>query len=369
MSEDRQARRPSGRAQPVSCLSVTLPTGRIGARTATWHRAVLGLALTAAIALAAGGCASAAASAQTATSGNHGLLTLAQAHAAYNSYVTASNMAAAHADKTQGLAVVGDAQWADVESQYTALATSATPVPRYRYVKPVFYVPTFTSYPEWFVVAVRRTPRAGGPTVNVLMGFQRNQAGGPWTMDGSAVLDRPLPTIARQSDGYAVPLATSDTGLLVRPDVIGATQAAVVDEGPANPAAALIGSGPASTGFYAGQAAQAAADAARRLQYQWLLEGTSFPVFVLRTADGAALVLYGMYLSTSTQHPNLARGSPIPVPADAASQFPRPHEVAYHALWANWTYEYAAIDPPPTVRNAKLEIIGADAALTYAHAV
>ena len=114
-------------------------------------------------------------------------------------------------------------------------------------------------------------------------------------------------------DGYAIAVSTTDPSLLLRPDVVGATQAAVVDDGPASPAAAVVGDGPQTTGLYAAQAARAAAEQARGLQYQWLLQGAPFPQFELRLADGGALVLYGMYLNTTNEHPNLAAGSPIPV--------------------------------------------------------
>ena len=47
-----------------------------------------------------------------------------------------------------------------------------------------------------------------------------------------------------------------DPSLLLPPDLVGATQAAVVDEGPAAPAAAVIGTGPQTTGLYTTQDAQ-----------------------------------------------------------------------------------------------------------------
>ena len=145
-----------------------------------------------------------------------------------------------------------------------------------------------------------------------------------------------------------------------------------MDEGPSSPAAAVVGSGPYTTGLYAAQAALARSDASRKLQYQWLLQGTPYAQFQLRTADGGALVLYGMDLDTVTQHPAPATGSPpaglpIPVPAAAAALFPKP-EIGYHGLWINYTNEYAAIDPPPNAHNATLQVIGADGGITYAHA-
>jgi hypothetical protein len=182
------------------------------------------------------------------------------------------------------------------------------------------------------------------------------------------VLDQPLPAIARSSDGYAIDVSTTDSSLLLRPDVVGATQAAVVDDGPASPAATVVGGGPQTTGLYAAQSTWAHAEQAQGLQYQWLLEGAPFPEFELRTADGGALVLYGMYLNTTTEHPNLRAGSPIQVPAGISPLFAEPTEIGYHALWANWTYQFAAIDPPSNAHNAKLQIIGWQGAPTYGHA-
>ena len=37
-------------------------------------------------------------------------------------------------------------------------------------------------------------------------------------------------------------------------------------------------------------------------------------------------------------------------------------------MYANWTYEFAAIDPPATAHDAKLQVIAAQGGLSYAHA-
>ena len=126
-----------------------------------------------------------------------------------------------------------------MHAQYTALATSGAPVPQYRYGTPTFYVPALSSYPQWFVVTVPVTTATGAqqaPAVNTVMAFERSAPDEPWTLNGSAVLDQPLPAIARDSDGYAINVSTKDTSLLLPPNVVGATQAAVVDEGPTAPA-------------------------------------------------------------------------------------------------------------------------------------
>jgi hypothetical protein len=331
---------------------------------------VIGSAALAAVTLlAVQGCAPAAA--PDAVTDAHHTVTIANAQTVYDSYLTVSDSAAAQGNETLGLSNVSDAQWAMVKGQYTALANAGIPVPRYRYGQPVFYVPALSGYPQWFMVAVPRKPYTDGhlgAAVNTMMVFERYSSAAQWGLDGSAVLGQPLPAIARDHDGYAINVATKDASLLLRPDVLGATQAAVADEGPGSPAAAVIASGPWTTGMYAAQSALASAEAAKGLTYSWLLEGAPFADFELRTTDGGALVLYGMYLNTTNEHPNLVAGSAIPVPPEFVPLFAAPNEVGNHAVYANWTYEFAAVDPPQTAHGAKADVIGAGAGPTYGHA-
>jgi hypothetical protein len=300
----------------------------------------------------------------------HGL-TLAEAQAAYSWYTSVSNAAAEQENSVESLLVTGDVQWAVVNGQYTAWAMTGRPVPQYHYGKPVFYVPALTSYPQWFVVAVPMSTEAGarpGTAVNTIMVFERSEPGQPWTVNGTAALDRALPPVAHDRQGYAIAVTTTDPSVLVRPDVVGATQAAVVDEGPANPAAAVVASGPQTTGLYAAQAAYGDAQAAKGLHYQWLLEGTNFPQFQLRTADGGDLVFYGMYLNTATEHPNSLAGAVIPMPAQYRALQAGPVGIGYHGVAVNWSYEYVAVDPPLTAANAKVAVIAAGGGVTFAHA-
>ena len=185
--------------------------------------------------------------------------------------------------------------------------------------------------------------------------FAREKKTEDWTLGGTAVLSRPLPAIARDADGYAIAVSTTDPTLLLRPDVVGATHAAVVDDGPTSPAAAVIAAGPQTTGLYAAQAARAAAERTRGLQYQWLLQGASWPQIGLRLADGSALILYGMYLNTTNEHPNLVERGTHPVPAAFAPLLAAPTEIGYHAVFADWAYQFAAIDPPADADDAKLD--------------
>src|SRR5207247_1244613 len=163
------------------------------------------------------------------------------------------------------------AQWAQTRSRYAALVTAGTPVPRYRYGTPTFYVPGLSGFPPWFVVAGNRTPLTGGKPGapgSTLTLFPRAQQTGDRTLGGPAV----------------------------------------------------------------------------RRDYQWLLQGAPYPQAGLRLAGGGALIMYGMYLNTSNEHPNLVAGPPIGVPAGFAPLLAEPTEVGYHEVIANWAYQFAAID-------------------------
>jgi hypothetical protein len=340
-------------------------------RTRVKYLGALGSAAVAAVAaLSAGGCSSAAAPAQAVTSSVHSL-TIAQAKAAYSYYVATSTKAAKQGDETLGLSVAADAQWSILHGQYAALSTAGTPVPQYSYGTPTFYVPALPDFPQWFVVAVPVTTvtgAQGAPAVNTVMVFERSAPGGQWTLDGSAAVDQPLPRIALDSDGYATSVSTHDPTLLLPPDLVGPTQAAVVDEGPTAPAAAAIASGPQTTGLYTAQAAQGPSYARHGLTYQWMLEGAALPQFALRTADGGALVIYAMYLNTIIEYPDNVFGRPIPVPAGFASLITTPATQGNHGLNANWTYEFATVDPPSTAHGAKADVIAGSGGPTYGHA-
>jgi hypothetical protein len=328
------------------------------------------VALAAMTLLSAQGCAPAP-DADADTPASHSV-TFADARAAYQTYLNVSHAAAATGDEASALTVVTSAQWVQTRSQYNALVSAGTPVPRYRYGTPTFYVPALSGFPQWFMVTANRTTVTSGKpgaTDSTLMLFAREEETEEWTLSGMAVLSRPLPAIARDADGYAVPVSTRDSSLLLRPDVAGATQAAVVDDGPSSPAAGVIAAGPLTTGLHAAQTARAATERRRGLEYQWLLQGAPFPQVGLRLAgSGSALIMYGMYLNTSNEHPNLVAGSPIGVPAEFKPMLAEPTEVGYHAVLANWAYQFAAIDPAATARDGKLEVIGSQHGPSFGHA-
>jgi hypothetical protein len=347
---------------------VKLRWGGTGTRSRLRSLGVLGSAALAAVVL--GACSSPAAPSTTASGSEHAL-TLAEARAVYDNYVKNSTAAAKQGNETLGLKWVGDAQWAIVHSEYAALAKVGTPVAQYSYGTPTFYVPALPGYPLWFLVEVPvRTDTDGhlGPAVTTLMAFQRYIPSRLWTLNGAAVLDQPLPAIALDRDGYATALSNTDPNLVLPPYIVGPAQAAVVDQGPAAAAARVMAGGPQTTALYAAQAAQGNAATARGLYYQWLLEGSSFASYELRTTDGAALVLYAMYLNTTTEHPGNVSGTPITVPDNFVPILPTgAPEAGVHGVTANWTFEFAAVDPPQTAHGAKATVIGGSGAPTFGH--
>lgn len=326
-------------------------------------------ALAGVTALSVQGCAASAPAAADSVAASH-LVTITKAQAEFASITKGIDKAAAQADQILGLSYVTGAAYLQASAQYTAQAAASTPVTRYRYSDPTYLVPALSSFPEWFAVEASRSTVTNGHAsapVETLLLFSRQKAALNWTLAGQTVLARKLPAIA-MDHGYTIPVPTTDPELLMRPDVVGATQAAVVDEGPSAPAAAVVASGPQTDGLYAAQSAQARAASAQQLSYNWLLEGATFPQVGLRLRNGGALVLYGMYLNTSIAHYNLAAGTPIKVPAGFFPLFAAPTEVAYHEIYADWTYQYAAIDPPASAHGARLQVIAAQGSPTFGHA-
>jgi hypothetical protein len=79
-------------------------------------------------------------------------------------------------------------------------------------------------------------------------------------------------------------------------------------------------------------------------------------------------VLYGMYLDTSIAHPLNVSGTPIPIPAATAPQIAIPGEVSKHAVYTEWTHEFAAVDPPTAASPTKASVIAATGAITFGRA-
>lgn len=302
--------------------------------------------------------------------------TQASALRAFDSYVAAEKVALADHNELLALSLTTSAQYALVSAGYTAgIGPAAAPArDRPVYGKPTLYVPKLTTYPQWFVAAAPEHPAGGGPARTALMVFYRSGAGATWALSGSVLLNQAAPplTVAASQAGEATALATSDQSLQVRPEEVGAMHASVADDGPASAASVAVAAGPQTTGLYSANNAIARRDSARHESYQWELEGSSYPVFALRTAGGGALVFYTMYLNTVTE---AARQPPrhhaplptVPVPPRYRPLLPAGTGTLHHQLTVDHTMQFAALVPAASAKTAKIQVIGSAGGPTYAH--
>jgi hypothetical protein len=366
----------------------------------------MALAVTAALAVA--GCTSAAAgtTASSANTGGAPVLTQTQAAQAFDAYVAASNQAGATDDGKLALSVVTGAQQSLVSATLKSQSASSTScdtsaycstlsiklVGQYAYGTPTFYLPEPAGYPRFFVADVTRalavkgvskdaTVSVGGAQVPVdgqaLMVFEQSAAAGPWQLASVAQFPSgtTLPSLATDKNGDIPQVPLTSTELLAQPYATGPLQAAVVDDGPASAAAKAVQAGPLTTGLY--QAARDRADSGLEVPagdvYQWSMEGTPYPAFALRTADGGALVLYAMYLNSTVAVPGyfddaspVEPGAPINIPPDVLPLLPSGHPSSRIRLEAQSLFSFAAIDPAAT--SSKITVLAIGGGLNYATA-
>jgi hypothetical protein len=388
------------------------PTGPTGTRPG---RARLACAAASALAaaLVVAGCASASTSTTT-TSANAGsgpALTQAAALQAFDAYVATSNQAARTDDGKLALSVVTGAQRsllsAAIHSHpvqisgggstaYSSTLTLDRSFGQYTYTygSPTFYLPQPSGYPRFFLADVSQklvvrgheegnsaTASIGGAKVPVdgpvLMLFEQSAAAGPWQL--ASVSQFPagtaLPRLATDKNGYVPQVPLMSTDLLAQPYATGPLQAAVVDDGPASAAAKAVAAGPLTTGLY--QAARDRADIGLEVPagdtYQWSMEGTPYPAFALRTADGGALVLYAMYLNSTVAVPGyldnaspIQPGAPIKIPLDLLPLLPSGRPSPRVQLAAQDLFSFAAVDPPAA--SSKITVLAIGGALNYASA-
>ena len=103
------------------------------------------------------------------------------------------------------------------------------------------------------------------------------------------------------------------------------------------------------------------------------MEGTPYPAFALRTADGGALVLYAMYLNSTVAVPGyfddaspIQPGAPIKIPPDVLSLLPSGQSSSRIKLEAQSLFSFAAIDPPAA--SSKITVLAIGGGLNYATA-
>jgi hypothetical protein len=367
----------------------------------------MALALTAALAVA--GCASAPAdtAASSANTSSAAALTQATALQAFDAYVAASARAAATDDGKLALSVVTGVQQSLVSatlrshavssasgdtSAYSSTLSISPALVQYTYGSPTFYLPEPSGYPRFFLADVSRalavkgvskdaTTSVGGARVPadgpVLMVFEQSAAAGPWQLASVAQFPSgtTLPSLATDKNGYIPQVPLTSTALLAQPYATGPLQAAVVDDGPTSAAAKAVAAGPLTTGLY--QAARDRADNDLEVPggdvYQWSMEGTPYPAFALRTADGGALVLYAMYINSTVAVPGyfddaspIQPGALIKIPQDLLPLLPSGQPSPRVKLAAQTLFSFAAIDPPPT--SSKITVLAIGGGLNYATA-
>jgi hypothetical protein len=355
-----------------------------------------GVALAVTAGLFAAGCSAgvpATNAGATSRAGTAVALTAGQARQIFDSYVTTSDEAARTGDRALALSDVTGVQWASVSAAFKGDRYFHVPTPynRYTYGTPVFYLPERSGYPRAFVVAVPRALAGSPPSDDmatsvagvqmpvdgtVLLVFQQAAATAPWQLASTSQLasGMSLPRLATDSGGRVQALAMSQAALLSSPEVVGPLQAAIVDDGPASPAAQVVASGLLTTGLYtASRAAELGLTAPPGDVRQWQLEGSNYTKFALRTADGGALVFYAMYLNTTVAVPSaldqsdqVNPGPPITVPLYVLPLLPRGTKAPRVQLETQELLSFAAVDPP--AGDAKIQVIAVGGGLSYAAA-
>ena len=388
-----------------------------------WRRRLAGPALALAAALAAAGCATATAGTGSTSANNParddaGAITTAQARQAFNAYVATTATAIRTANGKLALSVVTGAQQSLVYAQFksvgrhvfvggmgglgdssaygSTLTLTLSPTASYTYGTPTFYLPEPAGYPRFFVASVTRTLKGsnaadgtavwvGGVTVPVdgpaLMLFEQAAPAGPWKLASVSQFPSGLtmPRLATDSGGYIPQVPLTSAGLLAQPYAAGPLQAAVVDDGPASAAAKAVAAGPLTTAMY--QAARDRSGTGLQVPagdiYQWDMEGTAYPAFALRTADGGALVLYAMYLNSTVAVPSyldkgdpINPGPPIEMPLDLSLLLPAGQPAPRVALEQQDLLSFAAIDPSASTSasTSKIQVVAIGGSLNYAAA-
>jgi hypothetical protein len=350
---------------------------------------VLGPALGLAAALATVGCTSGPPSTGSASAGGSTAsaaapaITAAQARQVWDHYVATATKAVSPHSASPMLSLVTGVE--------RAVLSIKPGFDVYPYGSPTFYRPETSGYPRFFVGSVSRALRnaipadstttgAGGVPMPVdgptLMLFEQASVNAPWLLASTSNLavGETLPKLAADNAGYIPTVAPTAGTQLAQPDYVGALQAAVVDDGPANAATKAVADGPLTTGLY-----QGAVDHADDLTappgdvYQWELDPSSYPQFALRTAAGGALVFYAMTLTTTVAVPDVINkanpihsGPPIQVPADVQPLLPPGQPAPLVQLQAQQTLSFAAVDPAPG--TAKVQVIAMGGGLTSASA-
>jgi hypothetical protein len=191
--------------------------------------------------------------------------------------------------------------------------------------------------------------------------FQKATPGRNWQLSGDIqLLPGQSPQIAATNahGGAEAEPINDQTSYLARPDVLGPLQASVVDDGPAAPAATVVDDGPFTTGLYQ---QEAATSGGLPNTGQWSLQMEHANRVALRTTDGGALVIYPAYLDSTLSGQSLTV-PPQFLPLLPAGSTAKPLD----KVNLQYMMTFAAIDPPASARNSKIQVIGMGGAPSWA---
>lgn len=282
---------------------------------------------------------------------------------AFRSFVTNDDVARASGDERLALWWTSEGQSQLTAASFRQAVAAGDPIPRYRYGTPSLYVPHLK--PEgiqWFVTVVRRSAPDGKDPKTMIMGFVRSKPTMRWRLSLATTLDKKEkpPKIAVDADGYAKPLATFDTGLLIPPRVVPSIQATLAEEGPGNVAAKVMEAGKHTTGYYTSDQKATKPKKGSGLHINTVYGATAFPIFPLATTDGGGIVLYALSRDAISIK-NKKKPGRVPIPK-AAAPFIEARRV-HSELDVTQTLQFATLVPAKPAKGDgedKATIIAAD---------
>ncbi|MCL2581624.1 MAG: hypothetical protein FWE35_04120 [Streptosporangiales bacterium] len=289
-------------------------------------------------------------------------MTTAQAKSIFKSVTSQADSG----NQKKALAATQGVSWHEQTFDFFALKHSE----KYTYGKPSFIIPRESVYPQWFAVTTKITAPKDAPSSlagvsrpasgPALMTFEKMNPQAPWQLSTTMRL-QPGQQLPKVSPAPDIAQLDDTSSYLVRPDLVGPLQASVVDDGPKAPAASAVKSGPLTTGMYSYENGIKPVAGDKRM---WSLEGATYDRFALRLANGGALVFYSDALNETEETPselNLANpvtpGKVIPVPGPFKVLIPSHESKPTDKLETDYDLDFAAIDPPASAKNAKIQVI------------
>ncbi|WP_018653401.1 hypothetical protein [Actinomadura flavalba] len=267
----------------------------------------------------------------------------------FRTYTASEDVARAAGDSRLALSWVSDGQAVLTAAEFRRAAFDGDAVRRYTYGKPRLYVPKLRPEGEqWFVAAVPRTVE-GEPksTRTALMAFMKRGVRDDWRLSLTTVLapKAKAPKIVVDDEGYAEPLATTDSSVLIRPREVPGIQATMASEGPDSIAARVMKQGPVTSGYYKQTTREARKAREKKLSRQVVFVATPYPYFSLRTEHGGGLVLYSLMRNSVTRAEDANAPEPVRPPVTREIAHLLDDEVEGTQISVTETFQYAAADP------------------------